>query len=101
MFKNVIGVRDLSERLLVEDTTMTAIPYNLDEAREIAYKTRPELKSFEAQRRAQDQNITTARRGHLPDLIFDANYRKSHVSNDTAKVGNKTIELNTFPLQPS
>jgi len=99
--KNAIGVRDLPERPLVEDTTMTAIPYNLDEAREIAYKTRPELKSFEAQRRAQDQNIATARRGHLPDLIFDANYRKSHVSNDTAKVGNRTIELNTFPLRPS
>jgi outer membrane protein len=99
--KNAIGVRDLPERPLVEDTTMTAIPYTLDQAREIAYVTRPELKSFEAQGRAQDQNIATARRGHLPDLIFDANYRKSHVSNDTAKVGNRTIELNTFPLRPS
>jgi outer membrane protein TolC len=80
--KNAIGLRNLPERDLVEDTTVTAIPYTLDEAREIAYSTRPELKSFEAQRRAQDQNIATARRGHLPDLIFDANYRRSHVSND-------------------
>jgi len=86
--KNAIGVRELPERPLVEDTTMTAIPYTLDQAREIAYITRPELKSFEAQGRAQDQTIATARRGHLPDIIFDANYRRSNNS------GNG----NTFPL---
>jgi outer membrane protein len=68
---------------------MPAVPYTLDEAREIAYKARPELKSFEAQRRAQDQNIATARRGHLPDVIFDANYRRS----------NNSASGNTFPLQ--
>ena len=94
ILKNAIGVRTLPERPLVEDTTMTTIPYTLDEAREIAYSTRPELKSFEAQRRAQDQNIATARRGHLPDLIFDGNYRKSHVSNDPLRPG-------TFPLEPA
>jgi outer membrane protein TolC len=91
--KNAIGLRNLPERPLVEDTTMTTIPYTLDEAREIAYETRPELKSFEAQRRAQDQNIATARRGHLPDLIFDGNYARRHVSNDGG--------LNTFPLLSS
>jgi outer membrane protein TolC len=91
--KNAIGLRNLPERSLVEDTTMTTIPYTLDEAREIAYETRPELKSFEAQRRAQDQNIATARRGHLPDLIFDGNYARRHVSNDGG--------LNTFPLLSS
>jgi TolC family type I secretion outer membrane protein len=91
--KNAIGVRDLPERPLVEDQTMPAIPYTLEEAREIAYKNRPELKSFDAQRRAQDQNIATARRGHLPDLIFDASYGRRHVSNDGG--------LNTFPLQPT
>ena len=86
--KNAIGVRELPERPLVEDTTMTAIPYTLDQAREIAYITRPELKSFEAQGRAQDQTIATARRGHLPDIIFDANYRRS----------NNSSNGNTFPL---
>jgi outer membrane protein len=86
--KNAIGVRELPERPLVEDTTMTAIPYTLDQAREIAYITRPELKSFEAQGRAQDQTIATARRGHLPDIIFDANYRRSNNSDNG----------NTFPL---
>jgi outer membrane protein TolC len=90
--KNAIGLRDLAERPLVEDTTMTTIPYTLDEAKEIAYANRPELKSFEAQRRAQDQNIATARRGHLPDLIFDGNFARRHTSNDG--------KLNTFPLQP-
>lgn len=37
VLKNAIGVRTLPERPLVEDTTMTMIPYTLDEAREIAY----------------------------------------------------------------
>jgi outer membrane protein TolC len=101
--KNAIGLRNLPERPLVEDTTMTTIPYTLDEAREIAYSTRPELKSFEAQRRAQDQNIATARRGHLPDLIFDANWRRSNVSNLREQVGSdgKTVHVPTFPLQPN
>jgi outer membrane protein len=109
ILKNAIGLRNLPERPLVEDTTMTTIPYTLDEARDIAYGTRPELKSFEAQRRAQDQNIATARRGHLPDLIFDANWRRSNVSNlfeqqRHAPPGQEPVgrvHLDTFPLHPA
>ena len=86
--KNAIGLRELVERPLVEDVTKATLPYTLDEAREIAYNIRPELKSFEAQRRAQDQNIATARRGHLPDIIFDSNYRRS----------NSSAGESTFPL---
>jgi outer membrane protein len=86
--KNAIGVRDLPERPLVEDVTMTPVAYTLDQARELAFASRPELKSFDAQRKAQDQLIAVARRGHLPDLLFDANYRRSNSSN---------VE-NTFPL---
>ena len=97
VLKNAVGVRDFPVRPLVEDTTMGAIPYSLDQAREIAYATRPELQSFEAQRRAQDQTIATARRGHLPDIIFDANYARRHVSNEV--VGGKSVD--TFPLKPS
>src|SRR5918996_772297 len=89
--KNAIGLRELVERPLVEDVTMATLPYTLDEAREIAYNVRPELKSFEAQRRAQDQNIATARRGHLPDIIFDSNYGRRNTSQDGP----------TFPLNPS
>ncbi len=96
--KNAMGVRELPERPLVEEAIVTTIPYTLEEAREIAYATRPELKSFEAQRRAQDQNIATARRGHLPDLIFDANWRRSNVSNGLT--ADKHV-IDTFPLQPA
>ena len=92
--KNAMGLRELPERPLVEEAIMTTIPYTLDEAREIAYATRPELKSFDAQRKAQDQNIATARRGHLPDLIFDTSYGRRHVSDDSN-------QRNTFPLQPT
>jgi outer membrane protein TolC len=82
ILKNAMGVRDLPERPLVEDVTMTPVPYTLDQAKEIAFASRPELKSFDAQRKAQDQLIAVARRGHLPDLIFDANHRYSGTSFD-------------------
>jgi outer membrane protein TolC len=80
--KNAMGLRELPERPLVEEAIVTTIPYTLDRAKELAYASRPELRSFEAQRRAQDQTIAAARRGHLPDLIFDANHRYSGTSFD-------------------
>jgi outer membrane protein len=95
--KNALGLRELPERPLAEEAIVTTIPYTLDQAREMAYASRPELKSFEAQRRAQDQTIAAARRGHLPDLIFDASYGRRHVSNEVEN-GRR---LNTFPLQPT
>jgi outer membrane protein len=88
IFKNSLGVRVLPERPLVEDVTMTPVQYSLDQAKELAFASRPELKSFDAQRRAQDQLVAVARRGHLPDLLFDANYRRS----------NSSVAENTFPL---
>jgi outer membrane protein len=98
ILKNAMGVRDLPERPLVEDVTMTPVPdilgstcsptQCLDQAKTVAFASRPELKSFDAQRRAQDQLIAVARRGHLPDLIFDFNYRRSNTS---------AVET-TFPL---
>jgi outer membrane protein len=88
--KNAMGLRELPERPLVEEAIVTTIPYTLDQARELAFVSRPELKSFEAQRRAQDQTIAAARRGHLPDINFDADYRRS---------GTSAAESNTFPLQ--
>ena len=80
--KNAMGLRELPERPLVEEAIVTTIPYSLDRAKELAYASRPELRSFEAQRRAQDQTIAAARRGHLPDLLFDANHRYSGTSFD-------------------
>ncbi|HEY6363801.1 MAG TPA: TolC family protein [Candidatus Binatia bacterium] len=80
--KNAMGLRELPERPLVEEAIVTTIPYSLDRAKELAYASRPELKSFEAQRRAQDQTIAAARREHLPDLLFDANHRYSGTSFD-------------------
>ena len=90
--KNALGLRELAERPLVEEAIITTIPITLEQARETAYAHRPELKSFEAQRRAQDQNIAVARRGHLPDIIFDAAYGRRNESDNSA---------NTFPLQPA
>jgi outer membrane protein TolC len=92
ILKNAMGVRDLPERPLVEDVTMTPVPYTLDQAKEIAFVSRPELKSFDAQRKAQDQLIAVARRQHLPDIIFDGNYRRSNTSIVTP------ANPSTFPL---
>jgi outer membrane protein len=104
--KKAMGLRELPERPLVEEVVMTTIPYTLDQAKEIAYATRPELKSFEALRKAQDQNIAVARRGHLPDLFFDASYGRKHGSDETQSISRDPLpdvnrHLNTFPLQPA
>ncbi len=80
ILKNALGVRNLPDRPLQEEAIVTDIPYSLDQAKELAYASRSELKSFNAQRKAQDQTIAAARRGHLPDIIFDANYRRSNTS---------------------
>lgn len=102
VLKNAVGVRDFPLRPLVEETGTPTIapPIGLDQAREIAYARRPELKSFEAQTRAQDQTIAVARRGHLPDIIFDSNYRRANVGNNTASFLGHTFRLDAFPLKP-
>src|SRR4029434_2361374 len=62
ILKNAMGVRDLPELPLGEDVTMAPIPYTLDQAKEIAFAFRPELKSFDTQRRAADQLLLIHRR---------------------------------------
>jgi outer membrane protein len=99
--RNAMGSPRLPEQPVAEDSPEVEFSMNLAAARNVAFDSRTELKSFEAQRRAADQLIATARRGHLPDFIFDANYGRRHVSNEKVdtKVGERT--LNTFPLQPT
>ncbi len=85
--KNAIGVRNFPQRPLAEEallerpveelTKELAIqkpPVSLDAARETAFNVRPELKDFEAQLRAQDAAVDTARRGHLPNFLFNTAY---------------------------
>ncbi|HEX5020205.1 MAG TPA: TolC family protein [Candidatus Binatia bacterium] len=95
--RNAMGSPRLPEQPVAADSPEVEFSMNLAGARNIAFDSRTELKSFEAQRKASDQLIATARRGHLPDLIFDASYGRRHVSNET--VNGRT--LNTFPLQPT
>jgi outer membrane protein TolC len=95
--RNAMGLPRLSEQPVAADSPEVELSMNLAGARNIAFDSRTELKSFEALRKASDQLIATARRGHLPDLNFDASYGRRHVSNET--VGDRT--LNTFPLQPT
>lgn len=101
--KNAMGLPDLPEQPVtsvstaqVESFAVATFPLNLEQARSQAFNIRPELLSFQAQMRAQDQVIATNRRGHLPDLLADANYShrtKPDFSNSRAS--------DAFHFQPS
>jgi outer membrane protein TolC len=95
--RNAMGSPRLPEQPVAEDSPEVEFSMNLAGARNVAFEKRTELKSFEALRRSADQSIANARRGHLPDLNFDAAYGRRHVSD---QVVNK-VNLNTFPLQPT
>ncbi|MBI2360252.1 MAG: TolC family protein [Deltaproteobacteria bacterium] len=89
--RNAMGLPESPERPLAADLSIAPVPISLEKAKETAFDARPELRSLEAQRKAQDQQIATARRGHLPDILFNANYGRR----GNSRVGD------TFPLQPS
>jgi outer membrane protein len=91
--RNAMGSPRLPEQPVAEDSPEVELSMNLAGARDAAFEARTELKSFDAQRRASDQLIAVARRGHLPDIIFDSSYGRRHVSDQAG--------LNTFPLQPT
>jgi outer membrane protein len=95
--RNAMGSPRLPEQPVAEDSPEVVFSMNLAGARNVAYDSRPELKSFDAQRRASDQLIAVARRSHLPDINFDASYGRRHVSDQIVNKQN----LNTFPLQPT
>ena len=90
--RNAMGSPRLPEQPVAEDSPEVELTMNLAAARAIAFDNRTELRSFEAQRRASDQLIATARRGHLPDIVFDAFYGRRNSSG-----GGES----TFPLQPA
>lgn len=87
--RNAMGVPRLEEQPVAKDGPEVELDMDLAVARDAAFNTRTELKSFEAQRRASDQLIATARRGHLPDLNFDAFYGRRNSSGGE----------DTFPLR--
>jgi len=91
--RNAMGSPRLPEQPVAEDSPEVEFSMNLAAARNVAYESRTELKSLEAQSRSADQLIANARRSHLPDLIFDASYGRRHTSDDQP--------FDTFPLQPS
>src|SRR5258706_432960 len=81
--RNAMGLPDLPDQTIpdlppgqVESFAVSTFPLTLDQSLDQAFKIRPELESFDAQLKAQDQVIATNRRGHLPDIIFDANYAR-------------------------
>ena len=95
--RNAMGSPRLPEQPVAQDSPEVEFSMNLAGARSVAFDSRTELKSFEALRKASDQLIAAARRGHLPDVIFDASYGRRHVSDQ--QIGGRTLD--TFPLQPT
>ena len=90
--RNAMGSPRLPEQAVAQDSPEVELAMNLAAARTVAFDNRTELRSFEAQRRASDQLIATARRGHLPDFVFDAFYGRRNSSG-----GGESA----FPLQPA
>ena len=94
--KNTMGVKDLSKRPVSEGLSFKRLPIRLAEAKEIAFASRPELKDLDAQRKSEDQKIATARRGHLPDILFNANYGRRNTSRGNGPlplVVNYTVQI--------
>jgi len=90
--RNAMGSPRLPEQPVAQDSPEVELSMNLAGARNVAFDARTELKSFESQRKASDQLIATARRSHLPDVIFDASWGRRHSSGDSD-------QPNTFPLR--
>ncbi len=88
--KNALGVPELPGIPRPEEIFVNQPPVSLEEAKKAAYAVRPEILQFEAQRKAQDQQIAAARRGHLPDFLFSANYGRR---------GTDRGGVDAFPLQ--
>ena len=99
--KNAMGLPDLPEQAvpamtgavvesLAESFSAARFPLSLEQSRTQGFAARPELLSFEAQRRAQDQTIATNRRGHLPDILVDGFYGRRN---------EKTVGTSAFPLK--
>lgn len=95
--KNAMGSPDFPERPLADELSVPPVSVSLEEAKKVAFAARPELKSFESQRKAQDQKIAAARRGHLPDILLSATYGRTGSSPRTFGPDRKP----TFPLDPS
>lgn len=124
--RNAMGVDEYPRSPLADELSLTPLTITLDEAKKAAFSARPELRQFESLLKAQDQQIAVARRNHLPDLVFSANWTHSNVSNGTtgettctetlyagrqpdgseltsfcAKTRNTSRSIDTFPLKPS
>jgi outer membrane protein len=72
--RNAMGVDEYPKQALAEELSVAPFSLSLDEAKNVAFSTRPEISQFAAQLKAQDQLIAVARRGHFPDFLFSSSY---------------------------
>ena len=72
--RNAMGVDDYPTQPLAEELAVTPFSMTLDEAKQKAFSSRPELMQFASLLKAQDELIAVARRSHLPELAFNSNY---------------------------
>jgi outer membrane protein len=72
--RNAMGVDDYPKGPLAEELAVTPFSMSLQEAKQTAFSSRPELLQFASLLKAQDELIAVARRNHLPELAFNSSY---------------------------
>ncbi len=72
--RNAMGVDEYPKQPLGEALAVAPFPMSLEEAKQKAFDSRPELLQFASLLKAQDELIAVARRNHLPDINFNSKY---------------------------
>lgn len=71
---NAMGVPDAPEYTLEDNLSAEAYGITLEEAIKKAYENRPDLESAILKKRAAEQSVTLAGKGHYPELNGNASY---------------------------
>lgn len=72
--KNAMGVMRFRRRDVATGVNIQRPAMSLDEATQTAYYSRPELKEFESQLRAQEEAVSLAKGDYLPTINFLGQY---------------------------
>lgn len=72
--KNAMGVIRFPERSVATEVNVQKPAMNLQEAIQTAFYSRPEIKEFESQLKAQEEAISVAKSDHLPEINFFGQY---------------------------
>jgi TolC family type I secretion outer membrane protein len=95
---NAMGTPDASDYAIQDTLSFEKNPITLDEARQKAFASRPDLQAVASQREAAEESISLARKGYLPSLSGNANYTKVGETYPPEQSGWSAGVTLTFPL---